>query len=77
MQGTAPTADKVDKSFRGVPLVGGYNDDVTVTPDGRRWCSRDVIKAPNEVGVPILPFYRPATTGDVDPGKESCSLAKD
>ncbi len=60
-------------------LVSGYNDDLVVTPDGNRLVfTRMSIGAPNEI-------YEsdtggdgcPAKTGDVDPGKESCSLNKD
>jgi dipeptidyl aminopeptidase/acylaminoacyl peptidase len=78
-QGIAPTADKGRPEFPRRALVGGYNDDVTVTPDGKTLVfSRMSIKAPNEVyAADASAGGCPARTGDVDPGKESCSLAKD
>jgi dipeptidyl aminopeptidase/acylaminoacyl peptidase len=60
-------------------LVGGYNDDVTITPDGKTLIfSRVSIKAPNQIyAAGAAGEGCPARTGDVDPGKESCSLNKD
>jgi dipeptidyl aminopeptidase/acylaminoacyl peptidase len=60
-------------------LVGGYNDDVAITPDGKKLVfSRMSIKAPNEVyAADTSADGCPARTGDVDRGKESCSLTKD
>jgi len=60
-------------------LVGGYNDDVTITPDGKTLVfSRVSIKAPNEIyAASAAGEGCPARTGDVDPGKESCSLNQD
>jgi dipeptidyl aminopeptidase/acylaminoacyl peptidase len=60
-------------------LVGGHNDDLVLTPDGSTlFFTRASVSAPSEI-------YEsgargegcPATTGDVDPGKESCSLNSD
>jgi dipeptidyl aminopeptidase/acylaminoacyl peptidase len=60
-------------------LVGGYNDDLTITPDGKTLVfSRVSIKAPNEIYAASASGEGcPARTGDVDPGRESCSLNKD
>jgi len=60
-------------------LVGGYNDDVTITPDGKTLVfSRVSIQAPNEIyAARAAGEGCPARTGDVDPGKESCSLNQD
>jgi dipeptidyl aminopeptidase/acylaminoacyl peptidase len=60
-------------------LVGGYNDDVTITPDGKTLVfSRQSIQAPNEIYASSADGKGcPSRTGDVDPGKESCSLNKD
>jgi dipeptidyl aminopeptidase/acylaminoacyl peptidase len=60
-------------------LVGGYNDDVTITPDGKMLVfSRQSIKAPSEIYAASADGEGcPSRTGDVDPGKESCSLNKD
>ncbi len=60
-------------------LVADHNDDLVLTPDGRTLLfTRMSASAPNEI-------YQsksagegcPATTGDVDPGNESCSLNSD
>jgi len=60
-------------------LVGGYNDDVSITPDGKTMIfSRMSIKAPTEIYAASATGEGCASkTGDVDPGKESCSLNKD
>jgi dipeptidyl aminopeptidase/acylaminoacyl peptidase len=60
-------------------LVGGFNDDVAVTPDGKKLVfSRNSIAAPNEIyEADASAEGCPSRTGDVDRGKESCSLAKD
>jgi dipeptidyl aminopeptidase/acylaminoacyl peptidase len=60
-------------------LVGGFNDDVAVAPDGKRLVfSRNSIAAPNEIyEADATADGCPARTGDVDRGKESCSLSKD
>jgi dipeptidyl aminopeptidase/acylaminoacyl peptidase len=60
-------------------LVGGYNDDLSVTPDGKMLLfSRMSLKAPNEIyTASAIGEGCPSKTGDVDPGKDSCSLNKD
>jgi dipeptidyl aminopeptidase/acylaminoacyl peptidase len=60
-------------------LVGGFNDDVAVTPDGKTLVfSRMSITFPNEIYVADASGEGcPARTGDVDRGKENCSLNKD
>jgi len=61
-------------------LVGGFDDDVEVTPDGKQLLfTRMSIKAPIEIfGADASAAGCPALTGDVDKGKEKdCSLSKD
>jgi dipeptidyl aminopeptidase/acylaminoacyl peptidase len=60
-------------------LVGGYNDDLAVTPDGKGLLfTRASISAPSEIyASPTSGDGCPAMTGDVDPGKENCSLNAD
>jgi dipeptidyl aminopeptidase/acylaminoacyl peptidase len=60
-------------------LVGGYDDDVTITPNGKMLVfSRMSIEAPNEIyAASAAGEGCPSKTGDVDSGKESCSLNKD
>jgi dipeptidyl aminopeptidase/acylaminoacyl peptidase len=60
-------------------LVGGYNDDLAVTPDGRNLLfTRMSIRAPNEIyASDTTGTGCPAMTGNVDPGKEDCTLNKD
>ena len=60
-------------------LVGGYDDDVAVTPDSKTLLfTRMSIKAPVEIfGADATAEGCPARTGDVDKGKENCSLSKD
>src|ERR1700704_4495048 len=60
-------------------LVAGYNDDLAVTPDGKTLVfSRMSITAPNEIYASDAGDDGcPARTGDVDPGKEDCTLNKD
>ncbi len=60
-------------------LVAGYNDDLAVTPDGKTLVfSRMSIAAPNEIYASDAGGDGcPARTGDVDPGKEDCTLNKD
>jgi dipeptidyl aminopeptidase/acylaminoacyl peptidase len=60
-------------------LVGGFNDDVAVTPDGKTLVfSRMSITFPNEIyAADASGEGCPARTGDVDRGKENCSLNKD
>jgi dipeptidyl aminopeptidase/acylaminoacyl peptidase len=67
-----------DKFSRRV-LVGGYNDDLAVTPNGKKLLfTRMSINAPNEVyATDTAGPGCPAMTGNVDPGKEDCNLNKD
>jgi dipeptidyl aminopeptidase/acylaminoacyl peptidase len=67
-----------DRSSRRV-LVGGYNDDLAITPNGKTLLfTRMSINAPNEVyASDTTGTGCPAKTGNVDPGKEDCSLNKD
>ncbi|MHB8218362.1 MAG: dipeptidyl-peptidase 5 [Candidatus Sulfotelmatobacter sp.] len=60
-------------------LVGGFNDDVAVTPDGKNLVfSRNSIAASNEIYTANATADGcPAKTGFVDRGKEDCSLSKD
>ena len=60
-------------------IVGGYNDDVTVAPDGKKLIfSRMSLKAPNEIYTADATAEGcPARTGSVDKGHENCSLSKD
>jgi dipeptidyl aminopeptidase/acylaminoacyl peptidase len=59
--------------------VGGYNDDLAVTPDGRNLLFTHMsVSAPNEIYTSATTGIGcPAMTGNVDPGKEDCSLNKD
>jgi dipeptidyl aminopeptidase/acylaminoacyl peptidase len=61
-------------------LVGGYDDDIAVTPDGNKLLfTRMSLKAPSEIfGADATAEGCPARTGDVDKGREKdCSLSKD
>ncbi len=60
-------------------LVGGYDDDIALTPDGKTLLfTRMSIKAPVEIsGADATGKGCPARTGEVDKGKENCSLTKD
>jgi dipeptidyl aminopeptidase/acylaminoacyl peptidase len=60
-------------------LVGGYNDDLDLTPDGETLLfTRMSIAAPTEIyAADPTDSGCPARTGNVDPGKENCSLNKD
>jgi dipeptidyl aminopeptidase/acylaminoacyl peptidase len=60
-------------------LVGGYDDDIAVTPDGKKLLfTRMSFKAPTEIfGADATAEGCPARTGNVDRGKENCSLARD
>jgi dipeptidyl aminopeptidase/acylaminoacyl peptidase len=71
--------DKRQVEYPRRALVAGYNDDVTVTPDGKTLVfSRMSIVTPNEIYAASTDGEGcPARTGNVDRGKESCSLNKD
>jgi dipeptidyl aminopeptidase/acylaminoacyl peptidase len=60
-------------------LVGGFDDDVTVTPDGKKLLfTRMSLAAPNEIyAADATADGCPAKTGFVDRGKEDCLLTKD
>ena len=60
-------------------LVGGFDDDVTATKDGKKLVlSRMSLKAPTEIHTADATGEGcPARTGDVDKGHENCSLSKD
>src|SRR5258706_5532755 len=60
-------------------LVAGFNDDLAVTPDGKTLLfTRISLTAPTEIyASPVTGEGCPAMTGNVDAGKESCSLNKD
>ena len=78
--GTTPvpgTANPIEYPRRA--LVGGFDDDVTVMPDGKNLIfTRMSLKAPIEVyAADATVDGCPARTGNVDPGKEDCSLSKD
>jgi dipeptidyl aminopeptidase/acylaminoacyl peptidase len=78
---TRPTigSSKGRPAFSKRVLVGGYNDDLAMTPEGKRLVfSRMSIAAPNEIYASDAGGDGcPAKTGDVDPGKEDCTLNKD
>ncbi|HEX6806304.1 MAG TPA: S9 family peptidase [Terriglobales bacterium] len=60
-------------------LIGGYNDDLAITPDGHTLVfSRMSLSAPNEIYASFAAGDGcPAKTGFVDDGKWDCSLNKD
>jgi dipeptidyl aminopeptidase/acylaminoacyl peptidase len=77
--GVSSGTDKNQIEFPRRALVGGFDDDVTITPDGKELVfSRMSISAPNEIySADGAGDGCPARTGDVDRGKENCSLNKD
>ncbi len=62
--------------YRIQALVGGTNGDLAVTPDGSKLVfTRMSISAPNEIYTSEAGFKGcPSQSGDVDKGKERCSL---
>jgi dipeptidyl aminopeptidase/acylaminoacyl peptidase len=60
-------------------LVAGFNDDLAVTPNGKTLLfTRMSVTAPIEIyASDVAVAGCPAMTGNVDAGKESCSLNKD
>ena len=68
-----------DGSYPIRALVYGFDDEVAVAPDGKRLIySRISIKFPTEIyAADATGEGCPSRTGDVDAGKESCSLTKD
>jgi dipeptidyl aminopeptidase/acylaminoacyl peptidase len=77
--GTTESGTAHPSEFPRRALVGGFDGDVTVTPDGKNLVfTRMSIAAPNEIyAADANGEGCPARTGDVDHGKESCSLNKD
>jgi len=79
--GSEPTPGTVNsRSSNGArAIVGGFNDDLAVTPDGMTLVfTRMSISAPNEVYAASTEGEGcPARTGDVDPGHENCSVNQD
>jgi dipeptidyl aminopeptidase/acylaminoacyl peptidase len=73
--GTTPTRTEYLRRS----LVAGYNDDLAMTPDGKTLVfTRASIAAPNEIyAADARGEGCPAKTGEVDPGKENCSLNRD
>jgi dipeptidyl aminopeptidase/acylaminoacyl peptidase len=71
--------DEKTKSYSRRALVGGFDDDVAVTPDGKTIVfSRMSMAAPNEIyAADATGDGCAARTGNVDAGKESCTLNKD
>ena len=60
-------------------IISGYNDDLAFTPDGKMLLfTRMSISAPTEIyGGDLSGRGCPARSGNIDAGKESCSLNKD
>jgi len=78
--GTTPVSGTTNPvEFPRRALVGGFDDDVTVTPDGKNLIfTRMSLTAPIEIyAADAAVDGCPARTGDVDRGKEDCSLSKD
>jgi dipeptidyl aminopeptidase/acylaminoacyl peptidase len=75
---TAPAPGANDE-FQRRALVANYNDDLAVTPNGKALIfTRMSIAAPNEIyAANTAGDGCPARTGDVDQGREDCSLNKD
>jgi len=74
-----PWSGKSPTEFSRRALVGGFNDDVAVSPDGKKLVfTRMSITAPIEIfAADANGEGCPARTGNVDHGKENCSLNKD
>src|SRR5712692_4337748 len=78
--GTTPVSGTTSPvEFPRRALVGGFDDDVTVTPDGKNLIfTRMSLTAPIEIyAADAAVDGCPARTGDVDRGKGDCSLSKD
>ena len=60
-------------------LVGGFDDDIAVAPDGKKLLfTRMSLKAPTEIyAADATVAGCPARTGGVDEGKTDCTLSKD
>ncbi len=78
---TGPTlgGDKGKVQYLRRSLVGGYDDDLAITPNGKTLVfTRMSVAAPNEIYASAATGDGcPAQTGFVDPGKWDCSLNKD
>jgi dipeptidyl aminopeptidase/acylaminoacyl peptidase len=72
-------AVEATSSGRARALVAGHNDDLSLTPDGKTLIfGRASVTAPNEIYASDAGGEGcPAMTGNVDPGKDSCSLNSD
>jgi dipeptidyl aminopeptidase/acylaminoacyl peptidase len=70
---------KNGREFLRRAIVGGFDDDVAISPDGKKLVfTRMSITAPIEIyAADAKGEGCPARTGDVDRGKENCSLNKD
>jgi dipeptidyl aminopeptidase/acylaminoacyl peptidase len=79
--GTAPISrdDRTKVEYLRRSLVGGYDDDLAITPDGKTLVfTRMSVTAPNEIYASAAAGDGcPAKTGFVDAGKWDCSLNKD
>jgi dipeptidyl aminopeptidase/acylaminoacyl peptidase len=78
--GTTPTPGTANPiEFLRRAIVGGFDDDVAVTPDGKKLVFTQMsVTAPTEIyAADATVAGCPARTGDVDRGKEACSLSKD
>ena len=64
------------KFLRRTLVSGGYDDNPTITPDGKTLVfTRMSLVAPNEIfGAEAYGPGCPSQDGDVDPGKDSCNL---
>jgi len=71
--------EKTRTEFLRRALVGGFDDDVAISPDGKKLVfTRMSITAPIEIyAADAAGEGCPAKTGKVDQGKENCSLNKD
>jgi dipeptidyl aminopeptidase/acylaminoacyl peptidase len=69
-------ASSDQKYFAKRAIVAGTNDDLAMTPDGKMLLfTRMSVAAPNEIyAAETAGEGCPAMTGNVDPGKEDCSL---
>ena len=73
------TTEKGKAEFLRRAIVGGFNDDLAVSPDGKTLAfTRMSVTAPNEIyEADVRGDGCPARTGDVDRGQENCSLNKE
>ncbi len=73
------SSNRAEPDYLRRSLVPGYNDDLAIMPDGKTLVfSRMSIAAPNEIySADASGEGCPARTGEVDSGKENCSLNQD